>query len=179
MGEPAAAHVGTVVHRELQRIAEQGLKRGRRTRSASAPKRSRGSSFCSESTPTRSPPHGPHGGRRAARPRRPSGRWVLAAHPEARSSSSYTARRRAARARAPRPHVRGRRHALDHRLQDEPPRRQRPRGVSRVGGRALSPAARPLCGALATIDSRPVQVGLYFPLLATLRAWPASARASP
>ena len=29
--------------------------------------------------------------------------------------------------------------------------------------------------ALATIDSRPVQVGLYFPLLATLRAWPANA----
>jgi hypothetical protein len=62
---------------------------------------------------------------------------------------------------------------LDRRLQDEPPRRRRPRGVPRLRGERYRPQLDRYAAALAAIERRKVRVALYFPLLKELRTWPA------
>ena len=171
----AAVHVGTVVHRYLQHIAEQAAsslerrrarrahgrhstrelraarRRRRRTRAA---RRARGDGRCAHRSRTTRP--------LGARPAR--GRALRAA--------GHAARRRRARAHSPRPHVRRRRRALDRRLQDGPARRRRLERFLDSEVERYRPAARSLRAAVAAIDSRPMQLALYFPLLGELRAWP-------
>ena len=62
------------------------------------------------------------------------------------------------------------RHALGGRLQDQPARGRRSRGVPRFGGRALhGAAARATRTWRASWGREPVRAGLYFPLLAAWR----------
>jgi ATP-dependent exoDNAse (exonuclease V) beta subunit len=110
----------------------------------------------------------------------PSGRWVLAAHPEARSELRLTLRieDRLEHVRLDRTFVAdGTRWIIDFKT-------SRHEGGDREAFLASEveryrPQLDRYAAALATIDSRPVQVGLYFPLLGTLRAWAPGARASP
>ncbi len=106
----------------------------------------------------------------------PQGRWVLGTHDEARSELRLTLRvgERLEHVRLDRTFVAdGTRWIIDFKT-------SRHEGSDREAFLASEveryrPQLDRYAAALATIDSRPVQVGLYFPLLATLRAWPANA----
>jgi ATP-dependent helicase/nuclease subunit A len=104
----------------------------------------------------------------------PSGRWVLGAHPEARSELKLTLRvgDRLEHVRLDRTFVAdGTRWIVDFKT-------SRHEGGDREAFLASEveryrPQLDRYAAALAAIDSRPVQVGLYFPLLRALRAWAA------
>ena len=147
LGRPAAAHVGTVVHRYLQRIAEQGLALWSAQRLVAEPsRRSRASSSCSAS----SRPNARNAtervvaalSARARRPARPLG--ARTARGSARGAPADAARRSCARACPPRPHLRRGWSALDRGFQDEPARRRELERISRLRGRALCATARAL-----------------------------------
>ncbi len=173
---PVAAHVGTVVHRELQRIAEQGVEAwtanslGDRAQVFTRELRLLGVDADEIAAATARALAAVH-----AALEDPSGRWVLAAHPEARSELKLTLRvgERLEHVRLDRTFVAdGTRWIIDFKT-------SRHEGSDREAFLASEveryrPQLDRYAAALATIDSRPVRVGLYFPLLATLRAWPAS-----
>jgi ATP-dependent helicase/nuclease subunit A len=174
---PAAAHVGTVVHRELQRIAEQGIEAwtadslGEHAEAFTRELLLLGVDADEIAAAT---------ARAVAAVRAaledPQGRWVLGKHAEARSELKLTLRvgERLEHVRLDRTFVAdGTRWIIDFKT-------SRHEGSDREAFLASEveryrPQLDRYAAALATIDSRPVQVGLYFPLLATLRAWPANA----
>jgi ATP-dependent exoDNAse (exonuclease V) beta subunit len=173
----AAAHVGTVVHRYLQRIAEQGLAHWDARRIAGAQ-----AAFAHELELLGVEP----GERDAAAARvgaalaqaiaDPHGRWVLAAHGEARSELKLTLRGGAAleHVRLDRTFVAdGKRWIVDFKTSEH------------LGGNLdaflaseierYAPQLERYARAIAAGDARPVQLALYFPLLGQLRSWPAGA----
>jgi ATP-dependent exoDNAse (exonuclease V) beta subunit len=176
----AAAHVGTVVHRYLQRIAEQGLE-------SWSPQRIAGSktSFLRELELLGvEPAERENAAARAATALTraladPLGRWVLGPHVEARSELKLTLR-----AGAVLEHLRldrtfvadGRRWIVDFKTSEHE--------GSDLGAFLDSEVARyapqleRYALAVAAGDSRPVQLGLYFPLLGEFRSWPAAVTAS-
>jgi ATP-dependent exoDNAse (exonuclease V) beta subunit len=177
----AAVHVGTVVHRYLQRIADEGLAhwdavRVERQRAA----------FVRELELSGVEPRELEtaAARVAAALTRaladPHGRWVLGAHAAARTELRMTVR-----VGGVLEHVRldrtfvadGKRWIVDFKTS------------SHEGGEldafVASEAARyapqleRYASAIAALDSLPVHLGLYFPLLGVLRAWPAGITTSP
>jgi ATP-dependent exoDNAse (exonuclease V) beta subunit len=172
----AAAHVGTVVHRYLQRIAEQGLERWTVQRVAESKP-----SFARELELL-----GVDAAERASAADRVAtalsrsladrhGRWVLAPHEDARSELKLTLR-----AGAMLEHVR-----LDRTFVAEGTRWIVDFKTSEHEGGGLSafldseveryaPQLERYALAVATNEARPVQLALYFPLLGELRAWPAA-----
>jgi ATP-dependent exoDNAse (exonuclease V) beta subunit len=178
---PAAAHVGTVVHRYLQRIAEHGIERW----SAEGVARSK-DAFARELELL-----GVEDDLRASAADRvalaltralgdPNGRWVLGPHDEARSEVRMTLR-----AGLTLEHVRldrtfvadGRRWIVDFKTSEHEGGNLRAFLDSEV--ERYAPQLERYARAVAAGDSRPVQLGLYFPLLGELRAWPAAATGSP
>lgn len=175
-----AAHVGTVVHRHLQRIAEQGLERFdvRRLHESQA-------LFARELELL-----GVEAAERDAAAARvvsalsraledPHGRWVLGPHREARSELRMTLL-----AGATLEHVRldrtfvaeGRRWIVDFKTSTH-----EGGGLSAFLDSEVAryaPQLERYARAVAAADPRPVQLALYFPLLGELRAWPAAATAS-
>jgi ATP-dependent exoDNAse (exonuclease V) beta subunit len=170
----AAAHVGTVVHRYLQRIAEQGVAHWDARRLAAAQ-----TVFAHELELLGVEP----GERDAAAARvvaalsqalaDPHGRWVLAPHSEARSELKLTLRGGAAleHVRLDRTFVAdGKRWIVDFKTSEH------------LGGNLeafLASEIERYARAIAAGDTRPVQLALYFPLLGQLRSWPAGATAIP
>ena len=176
----AAAHVGTVVHRYLQRIAEQGLERWNARRVAEL-----GPAFARELELL-----GVEAAERAGAVERVvtalsraladgHGRFVLAPHAEARSELRLTLRAGAALE-----HVR-----LDRTFVAEGKRWIVDFKTSTHEGGGLeafldtevaryAPQLERYAAAVAASDARPLQLALYFPLLGELRAWPAAATAS-
>ncbi|MCK7583529.1 MAG: hypothetical protein MZV65_53720 [Chromatiales bacterium] len=132
-----ARHVGTVVHRELQRIARDGA-----VLPDAADARAAGDAGSDELAELGVPHERRDGGRGARRRARVSARCERRARPLAarrrRTASRATELALTGRvdaeivARGHRPHVRRRGgRALDRRLQDQQPRGRRPRGVPR------------------------------------------------
>jgi len=170
---PAAAHVGTVVHRHLQRIAELGVESwtaGEIEAHAGAFTRE----LCLlgvEHHEVGAATARVVGALRAA-VEDPQGRWVLGAHADARSELRLTLRvgDRLEHVRLDRTFVAdGMRWIVDFKT-------SRHEGSDREAFLASEveryrPQLDRYAAALASIDSRPVQVGLYFPLLRTLRGW--------
>ena len=176
----AAVHVGTVVHRYLQRIAEQGLALWNAQRLVDTQ-----ASFARELELLGVEP----ADRRNATERviaalsralaDPHGRWVLGPHAEARAELRLTLRTGAAleHVRLDRTFVaEGRRWIVDFK-------------TSQHEGGSLSafldseveryaPQLERYAHAVAVTDARPIELGLYFPLLGELRSWPATATAS-
>jgi ATP-dependent exoDNAse (exonuclease V) beta subunit len=175
----AAAHVGTVVHRYLQRIAEQGLDRWSAQRVAEL-----GPTFARELELL-----GVETAERAGAAERVAtalsrsladghGRFVLAPHEEARSELRLTIRAGAAleHIRLDRTFVAdGKRWIVDFKT-----------SAHEGGGldafldsevARYAPQLERYAAAVVATDSRPVQLALYFPLLRELRAWPAAATA--
>jgi ATP-dependent exoDNAse (exonuclease V) beta subunit len=176
----AAAHVGTVVHRYLQRIAEQGLDRWSMQRVAEAK-----TAFDRElellgvdaAERARAADRVVQALSRSLADRH--GRWVLAPHEDARSELKLTLR-----AGPTLEHVR-----LDRTFVAEGKRWIVDFKTSEHEGGSLSefldsevaryaPQLERYALAVAAGDARPVQLGLYFPLLGELRAWPAAVTAS-
>ncbi|HVJ29778.1 MAG TPA: UvrD-helicase domain-containing protein [Gammaproteobacteria bacterium] len=176
----AAVHVGTVVHRYLQRIAEQGLERWSAQRVGGLQP-----AFARELELL-----GVEAAERTVAAERVSaalsraldsrhGRFVLEPHDEARSELRLTLRAGSALE-----HIR-----LDRTFVAEGKRWIVDFKTSQHEGSALSefldsevaryaPQLERYAAAVAASDSRPVQLALYFPLLGELRAWPAAATAS-
>ncbi|HET7609670.1 MAG TPA: 3'-5' exonuclease, partial [Gammaproteobacteria bacterium] len=176
----AAVHVGTVVHRYLQRIAEQGLERWSAQRVASLRP-----AFARELELL-----GVEAAERAGAAERVAtalarslldvhGRFVLAPHDEARSELRLTVRAGAALE-----HIR-----LDRTFVADGKRWIVDFKTSQHEGGALNefldsevaryaPQLERYAVAVAASDARPVQLALYFPLLGELRAWPSAATAS-
>jgi len=176
----AAAHVGTVVHRYLQRIAEQGLERWSARRVAElGPKVARELELLGVETAERA---GATERVVAALTRAlsdPHGRFLLGPHGEARSELRLTVR-----AAATLEHFR-----LDRTFVAEGKRWIVDFKTSQHEGGALgefldsevaryAPQLERYAVAVAASESRPVQLALYFPLLGELRAWPAAATAN-
>ena len=176
----AAAHVGTVVHRYLQRIAEHGLERWSAQRIA-------------ELEPAFTRELELLGVERAELPGAAArvvaalsrsladqnGRFLLGPHDEARSELRLTLRAGAALE-----HIR-----LDRTFVAEGKRWIVDFKTSAHEGGGLdafldsevaryAPQLERYAAAVAAGDSRPLQLALYFPLLGALRAWPAAATAS-
>jgi ATP-dependent exoDNAse (exonuclease V) beta subunit len=176
----AAVHAGTVVHRYLQRIADQGLEQWSAQRVAEArPRFERELELL-----------GVDGGERAGAADRvaaalsralsdPQGRWLLAAHDEARSELTLTLR-----AGALLEHVRvdrtfvadGRRWIVDFKTSAHEGGNLSAFLDSEV--ERYAPQLERYAAAVAAGDSRPVHLCLYFPLLGEIRAWPAAATTS-
>jgi ATP-dependent exoDNAse (exonuclease V) beta subunit len=176
----AAVHVGTVVHRYLQRIAEQGLERWTVRRVSEST-----SLFARELELL-----GVDAAECASAAERVvtalsrslsdrQGRWVLATHDEARSELKLTLRGAAAFE-----HVR-----IDRTFVAEGTRWIVDFKTSQHEGGSLgtfldseveryAPQLERYALALAVSDPRPVQLALYFPLLGELRSWPAAVTAS-
>jgi ATP-dependent exoDNAse (exonuclease V) beta subunit len=173
----AAAHVGTVVHRYLQRMAEQGLERWSTQRLAEmsavfsrelellgvepALREDAASRVVAALSRALADPHG---------------RWVLGPHAEARSEVRLTLRAGVAleHIRLDRTFVaQGRRWVVDFKTSQHE--------GSDLGAFLDSEVARyapqleRYAQAVMMTDGRPVQLGLYFPLLGELRSWPAAA----
>ncbi len=176
----AAAHVGTVVHRYLQRIAEQGLDTWNAQRVAEAK-----TAFDRELELL-----GVDAAERASAADRVAlalsrsladrhGRWVLAPHEEARSELKLTLR-----AGSTLEHVRldrtfvaeGKRWIVDFKTSEHEGGDLSAFLDSEVA--RYAPQLERYALAVAAGDPRPVQLGLYFPLLGELRAWPAAVTAS-
>jgi ATP-dependent helicase/nuclease subunit A len=173
----AAVHVGTVVHRYLQRIAEEGLEQWGARRLAELERaaarelellgveRSERAGAAARVVTALS---------QALRDER--GRWVLGAHAEAQSELKLTLRvgDTLEHIRLDRTFVaEGRRWIVDFKT-----------STHEGGGLAefldsevarYAPQLERYAAAVAATDTRPVQLGLYFPLLGELRAWPAAA----
>lgn len=176
-----AAHVGTVVHRYLQRIAEQGLYRWSADRvTASLAAFARELELLGVEPAERE--------RAAARVAAaltsaladPHGRWVLGPQQDARSELKLTLR-----AGDVLEHVRldrtfvaeGRRWIVDFKTSEHEGGSLSAFVDSEV--QRYAPQLERYARALAAADGRPVQLGLYFPLLGELRSWSAAATASP
>ena len=172
----AAVHVGTVVHRQLQRFADGGVESWTvaRVRALTA-------TFERDLMLLGVEPHDIG----TARDRvlaaltgaldDPRGRWVLGAHAEARSELRLTVRNGELLE-----HLR-----LDRTFVDDGKRWIVDFKTSQHQGGDLqafldSEVARyrsqleRYAAALAAVDSRPIHLGLYFPLLAEFRGWPAT-----
>jgi len=172
----AAVHVGTVVHRQLQRFADGGV--GAWT---AAKVRALASTFEHDLLLLGVEPHESGTARDrvlAALTRAlddPRGRWVLGAHAEARSELRLTVRNGELFE-----HLR-----LDRTFVDDGKRWIVDFKTSQHQGGDLEafldsevaryrPQLERYAHALAAIDSRPIHLGLYFPLLAEFRGWPAT-----
>jgi ATP-dependent exoDNAse (exonuclease V) beta subunit len=177
----AAAQVGTVVHRYLQRIAEQGLEHWSATRVAETKTR-----FVRELELLGVEP----GERERAAARvimalsralaDPHGRWVLGPHAEARAEVRLTLRAGMAleHVRLDRTFVaEGRRWIVDFKTSLHEGADLGAFLDSEVA--RYAPQLERYARAVAATDARPVQLGLYFPLLGELRSWPAALTASP
>ena len=177
----AAAHVGTVVHRYLQRIAEQGLEAWSAQRVAEL-----GPQFARELTLL-----GVETAERAGAAQRVvaalsrslsdrHGRFLLGPHEEARSELRLTVRAGAAleHIRLDRTFVaEGKRWIVDFKTSQHEGGGQNGFLDSEIARYAPhGSSATPLPSRQAR--SRPVQLALYFPLLGELRAWPAAATAN-
>ena len=177
---PTAAHVGTVVHRHLQRIAEQGLGRFTARRLAESQ-----ALFARELELL-----GVEAAELDAAAARvvtalsraladPHGRWVLGPHDDARSELRMTLH-----SGGTLEHVRldrtfvaeGRRWIVDFKTSEHEGGSLAAFLDSEVA--RYAPQLERYARAVAAGDPRPVQLALYFPLLGELRAWPAAATAS-
>jgi ATP-dependent exoDNAse (exonuclease V) beta subunit len=176
----AAAHVGTVVHRYLQRIAEQGLDRWSAERvAASKPAFARELELLGVEPEERERAAARVAAAVARALADPRGRWVLGPQAEARSELRLTLR-----AGSVLEHVRldrtfvaeGRRWIVDFKTSEHEGGSLSAFVDSEV--QRYAPQLERYARAVAAGDPRPVQLGLYFPLLGELRAWPA-ATASP
>ncbi len=175
-----AAQVGTVVHRYLQRIAEQGLALWNAQRLVATH-----ASFARELELLGVEP----GERRNATERviaalsralaDPHGRWVLGPHAEARAELRLTLRAGAAleHVRLDRTFVAdGRRWIVDFKTSQHEGGELGAFLDSEV--ERYAPQLERYAHAVAVTDARPIELGLYFPLLGELRSWPAAATAS-
>jgi ATP-dependent exoDNAse (exonuclease V) beta subunit len=176
----AAAHVGTVVHRYLQRIAEQGLELwdarriwereatfARELELLGVEPAERAGAAASVATALAHALGDPHG------------RFVLGPQAEARSELRLTLR-----AGIVLEHVRldrtfvaqGRRWIVDFKTSQHEGGSLGAFLDSEV--ERYAPQLERYAQALAVTDARPIELGLYFPLLGELRSWPAVATAN-
>jgi ATP-dependent exoDNAse (exonuclease V) beta subunit len=176
-----AAHVGTVVHRYLQRIAEQGLERWSTRRIAESQRL-----FARELEllGVEAAELDVAAARVVAALSRalddPRGRWVLGPHEAARSELRMTLR-----VGTTLEHVRldrtfvadGRRWIVDFKTSVHEGGNLEAFLASEV--ERYAPQLERYAAAIAATDARPVELALYFPLLGELCAWPARATASP
>ena len=172
----AAVHVGTVVHRLLQRFADGGVASW-----TAARVRARAGTFERDLLLLGVEPHAIGAARDrvlAALTRAlddPRGRWVLGAHAEARSELRLTVRNgeRLEHLRLDRTFVDdGKRWIVDFKTSQHQGGDLEAFLDSEVA-RYRSQLDR-YAQALGAIDSRPIHLGLYFPLLAEFRGWPAT-----
>jgi ATP-dependent exoDNAse (exonuclease V) beta subunit len=175
----AAVHVGTVVHRYLQRIADDGLERW------SARIGAQRAAFAHELELLGVEPQAivTAAERVAAALERaladPQGRWVLERHAEASSELRMTIR-----AGNVLEHLRldrtfvaeGRRWIVDFKTSQHEGGALEAFLASEIA--RYAPQLERYARAIAVVDARPVQLALYFPLLGELRAWPAAATTS-
>jgi len=177
----AAVHVGSVVHRYLQRFADQGL-------DLWTPARVQGLAdvFERELHLLGVDPRQLHAA--TARVMRaltrslldPRGRWVLAAHAEARSELRMTVRVGDVleHLRLDRTFVDdGHRWIIDFKTSQHEGGDVRAFLDSEVARHA--PQLERYAAAVSAVDQRPLSLGLYFPLLEELRSWPAGTTAIP
>ena len=176
----AAAHIGTVVHRYLQRIAEQGLERWNAERLAELLP-----SFARELELLGVEPAERHGAAERvvtalSRALASShGRWVLGDHAEARSELRLTLRAGVAleHIRLDRTFVaNGRRWIVDFKTSRHEGGDLTAFLDSEVARHA--PQLERYAQAVAVVDARPIELCLYFPLLGELRSWPSAATAT-
>jgi ATP-dependent exoDNAse (exonuclease V) beta subunit len=172
----AAVHVGTVVHRYLQRIAERGLEQWspRRVAELKPAVESELELLGVEAAELESA-----AGRVVAALSRAladeRGRWVLGPHDDARSEIVLTLR-----SGSTLEHVRldrtfvadGQRWIVDFKTSEHEGGRLREFLDSEVA--RYAPQLERYAAAIAALDARRVQLALYFPLLSELRAWPAA-----
>jgi len=177
----AAAHVGTVVHRYLQRVAEQGLDGWSARRvDETKPRFARELELlgveraeierATERVATAL-------ARALADPR---GRWLLGPHEDARTELRLTVRSGEVleHIRLDRTFVaEGRRWIVDFKTSQHEGSYADEFLRSEVA--RYAPQLERYAHAAAAIDARPIELGLYFPLLGELRSWPAAATASP
>lgn len=176
-----AIHVGTVVHRYLQRFAEEGL-------SAWSPERvhTLRDAFAVELGLL-----GVERGERRTAAERvalalartlddPDGRWLLGPHPEARAELTLTLRIENAleHIRIDRTFVAdGTRYIVDYKTSQHQGGDEEAFLASEVERYAAQ--LERYAHALHALDGRPVQLCLYFPLLGRLRSWHALVKESP
>ena len=175
----AAVHVGTVVHRYLQRIADDGLERW------SAGLGARRGALERELELLGVEPNAVAAAAErvvAALERAledPQGRWVLGRHEDASSELRMTVRAAAAleHVRLDRTFVAdGERWIVDFKTSQHEGGELDAFLASEVA--RYAPQLERYARAIAAVDSRPVRLALYFPLLGELKAWPAAATAS-
>jgi ATP-dependent helicase/nuclease subunit A len=176
-----AIHVGTVVHRYLQRFAEDGLGAWS-TERVSALR----NGFAAELGLL-----GVENRERLAAAERvalalartlddPGGRWLLAPHSEARAELTLTLRIGAAleHVRIDRTFVAdGTRFIVDYKTSQHEGGDEEAFLASEM--QRYAPQLERYAQALHALDGRPVQLCLYFPLLGRLRTWPALVRENP
>ena len=172
----AAVHVGTVVHRQLQRFADGGVRSWTASRV-----RALADTFEHDLMLLGVEPHDIGASRDrvlAALTRAlddPYGRWVLAAHAEARSELRLTVRNgeRLEHLRLDRTFVDdGKRWIVDFKTSQHQGGDLETFLDSEVA--RYRPQLERYAHALAAVDARPIHLGLYFPLLAEFRGWPAT-----
>lgn len=175
----AAVHVGTVVHRYLQRIADDGLEHWVAHIGAQR------DAFARELALLGVEPQALAAAteRVAAALERaladPQGRWLLERHEEANSELRMTIRAGNAleHVRLDRTFVaEGRRWIVDFKTSQHEGGDLEAFLDSEVA--RYAPQLERYARTVAAVDTRPVQLALYFPLLGQLRAWPATATAS-
>jgi ATP-dependent exoDNAse (exonuclease V) beta subunit len=175
----AAVHVGTVVHRYLQRIADDGPEDWRARIGAQR------AAFARELELLGVEPHAVETAaeRVATALERaladPQGRWVLERHEEASSELRMTilADDALEHVRLDRTFVaEGRRWIVDFKTSQHEGGELEAFLESEVA--RYAPQLERYARALAAVDARPVQLALYFPLLGELRSWPAAATES-
>jgi hypothetical protein len=177
----AAVNVGTVVHRALQRLAEEGLEHWH-----SARVQAQREAFARELELLGVEPR-----ELAAASERvaaalegaladPNGRWILGRHEEARAELRLTIGAGTAleHVRLDRTFVAdGRRWIVDFKTSSHEGGELSEFLDSEVA--RYAPQLERYARAVAALDTRPVQLALYFPLLGALRSWPAAVTASP
>lgn len=177
----AAIHVGTVVHRYLQRFADEGLDDWTPERVVALR-----AGFRTELALLGVEPReqGPASERVAVALARaltdPDGRWLLGPRSEARAELTLTLR-----VGAVLEHVRidrtfvaeGKRWIVDYKTSQHEGGDAEAFLESEV--ERYAPQLERYARALWALDGRPVQLGLYFPLLGRLRAWPAPITTNP